>query len=71
MNAQDAKLLTLETGMKLVDYAPDYELWTGDILYTFLRTTIMEKSLNAIMRDPETLCVWMDPNGCGVISTRV
>ena len=71
MNAQDAKLLTLATGMKLIHRIPTYELWEGDILYSFISSGILDMAIDDIMKDPCTLCVWTDPNGNGVISVKI
>jgi len=71
MNAQDAKLLTLETGMKLVDHSYAYEMWEGEIFYRFVPSLCLDTTIDDIMNNSRTLCVWMDPNGNGIVSSKI
>ena len=70
MNAQDAQLLTLEPKMVCQYIVPDYEYYEGDILYCFYRAADLDLTIDVIMRDSSTLCLWIDPNGNGIVSSK-
>lgn len=71
MNAQDAQLLTMETTVRLAYYAYGYEMYEGDILYSFIPSPQLDTMIDDIMRDPSTLCVWMDSNSNGIVSSKI
>ena len=70
MTSQDAQNLTMELGMRMTYVTPKYDFWEGEVMYSFLGTTQMDECIDDIMRDPKLQAVWMDANGCGVISTK-
>jgi hypothetical protein len=70
MNAQDAQLLTMETGMKLNYVCPGYEYWIEDILYSFIPAPQLDTMIDEIMRDTAVLGIWIDSTGNGVVSTK-
>jgi len=71
MNAADAKNLTIVPEMVLWHVNPRYEFWEGGIMYSFIPSPQMDEMIDEIMIDTSTLCVWLDPNGNGIVSSKI